>query len=91
MNEAAAKRGLALLEERRIKNTGKQIDNGNLPAGSPMYYYCGGCGLLVATKPESWVYDPPPSRCGDCRLLIDEQVIDEANTLRSWEQERTTT
>jgi hypothetical protein len=88
MDQAAIERGLARLEERREANVGKQIDNGLCPAGSPMYYYCRSCGVLVATKPENWIYDPPPVRCGDCRSLVDAQAIDETNTLDRWARER---
>ena len=55
------------LEERRIANVGKQVDNARLPAGSNMYYYCRTCGAPTVTKPEGWWEDPPPPKqCDDC-------------------------
>lgn len=75
---------LTLLEERREKNLDTQVDNGNLPAGAPMYYYCRTCGAHVATKPEGWYENPPPSNCQDCKDLIDDGVIDRSNTYAEW-------
>jgi hypothetical protein len=68
---------LIALEERRAANVGKQIDNGALPAGSPMFYYCHGCGAQTAIKPEDWYRDPPPPRfCGECEGLTADGVLD---------------
>jgi hypothetical protein len=58
------------------ENQGKQIDNSSLPAGSNMYYYCHGCGILVATKPEGWFMNPPPRYCAACRILMDHGLLD---------------
>jgi len=47
-----------------------RIDNSKLYAGSPMYFYCQGCGLLADTKPES--YTTPPKRfCDPCQGMKD--------------------
>lgn len=79
---------LALLETRRQANVGQQIDNGSLPAGSPMLYYCKCCGVLVATLPEDWWQSAPPKQCDDCKDLIHDGVIDRTNTLEEWERQR---
>ena len=51
------------LEEERIieefnnrikENMGKKIDNSSLYAGSPMYFYCMYCEILVETLPENY-------------------------------------
>lgn len=39
--------------------------NMDLPAGSPMYYYCRGCGAEMI-EPESHSY-PAPRLCYDCK------------------------
>lgn len=75
---------LALLEARREKYIDTQVNNSALPAGASMYYYCNGCGVQVAVKPEGWIYDPPPNNCGDCVDLIHDGVIDRTNTYREW-------
>lgn len=62
---------LTNLENRREENVGKQVDNASLYAGSPMYYYCHGCGAQTAVKPEGWVADPPPRFCDPCKELVE--------------------
>lgn len=74
------------LQERREKMRGQQVDNGALPVGSPMYYYCHSCGVLVATLPEDWYKEPPPKHCDDCKPLIEEGLIDSTDTFKSWER-----
>jgi hypothetical protein len=46
----------------------ERIDNGTLPAGSQMFYYCQSCGHLVAVLPEDWWRDEdaPPKQCDWC-------------------------
>lgn len=56
------------LEERKAlaKERGR-IDNGDLPAGAPMYYYCRHCGLQSDVLPENWVDKPPHFQvCEEC-------------------------
>jgi hypothetical protein len=72
---AEDKTALAALEQRRVSNIGQQIDNGELPAGSPMHYYCWSCGAHVATKPEEWYEDPPPHHCANCKDLLKAGLI----------------
>ena len=54
----------------------KQVDNSALPAGSPMYYYCQGCGILVATQSESWCGPAPTRYCDSCQILVDHGMLD---------------
>lgn len=61
---------------RHQENQGKQVDNSSLPAGSSMYYYCHGCGILVSTKPEGWFSNPPPRYCDGCQILADHGLLD---------------
>ena len=75
---------LDLLEQRRERNVGTQVDNARLPAGANMLYYCLCCGTHVATKPEGWWQDPPPRHCADCKDLISDGVIDRQNTFEDW-------
>jgi hypothetical protein len=66
---------LAKFAERKA-NAPEKIDNAQLPAGSPMYYYCGLCGVLVAVKPEDWWEDPPPKLCSECTELKEAGLIE---------------
>jgi len=59
----------ALLRMRnRIENRPEQIDNGRLPAGSPMYFYCRICGHQSDVKGESYT-DAPKKYCKECQEL----------------------
>lgn len=64
-------------KKRYAENVGKQVDNGLLPAGAPMYYYCEGCCEHVATLPESWFRSPPPKYCEPCKILKDHGLLKE--------------
>lgn len=58
---------LNALYARRAANTGrKHIDNGSLPAGSPMYFYCIGCGDVLVV-PESYI--TKPDCCYECEAM----------------------
>lgn len=48
----------------------EKIDNESLPAGAPMYYYCGLCGLLVEKLSENHA-QPPRKYCSECQELVD--------------------
>lgn len=74
------------IEERKVENFvhrykenhGKtRINNADLVAGSPMYYYCHACGVHTATLPEThWTV--PSKYCDDCEELRKEALLDEA-------------
>lgn len=66
---------------RYVEHHGKQIDDSKLPAGSPMHYYCHGCEVLVATKPENWFLNPPPKYCDPCEVLVTHGLLDEGKKL----------
>jgi hypothetical protein len=55
---------------KRRKNPPKQIDNGSLYAGSPMYFYCKSCGYESDCLPESYL-GIPKKLCSDCQDLKD--------------------
>lgn len=59
------------------ENHGKEIDNSKLYAGSPMYYYCNGCCVHVATLPEGWFMSGPPKYCDACKVLADHGLLQE--------------
>lgn len=63
------KAALEALAERR-KHQPKQIDNGSLYAGSPMYYYCKSCGHQADVLPECHIF-PPRKLCSECQALKD--------------------
>jgi hypothetical protein len=79
------------LETRRLASVGHQIDNDTLPAGSPMYYYCKCCGIHVATMPEDWYRDPPPTYCVNCKDLISDGVVARDDTFEQWDRQREAT
>lgn len=63
--KAAALAGLA---ERRILNADRKLpDNASLPAGSPMYYRCIGCGADIVVH-EGWL--TKPDTCRQCDALV---------------------
>lgn len=59
-----------------IKN--KNFDNSQLPAGSPMHYFCHGCYIKVATLPEGWFMSGPPKYCDACKSLAEHGLLSEA-------------
>ena len=59
----------------RRKKNGKnveKINNGDLQAGSPMYYYCDSCGIPTEMLPEDYLF-PPYNNCSQCEGLKKEQ------------------
>lgn len=60
---------LVALALRRAESP-ERIDNGALPAGSPMHFYCVACGWLAEVKPEDFI-TPVRKLCGECQALKD--------------------
>lgn len=58
----------------------EKIDNAELPAGSPMYFYCRQCGIPTEVLPEDYVF-PPTSECSQCQGLKNEGWLEEAMRL----------
>ena len=59
----------------RYKDTEK--DNGRLPAGSAMCWWCSHCGAVSERRPETYdprFYGPPKLVCDECQEMIDEGV-----------------
>lgn len=63
--------------KRYCAHHGKEKDNSRLPAGSPMYYYCHGCSVHVATLPEGWFMSGPPKYCEACKVLAEHGLLQE--------------
>lgn len=55
-------------KKRYARHKGKQIDNSSLYAGSPMYFYCRGCGVQTDCLPESYL-STPKKICNECKPL----------------------
>lgn len=53
------------------------IDNSKLPVGSPMYFYCQECGIIVETLPEDYLF-PPRNICSQCAGLIEQGWLHQA-------------
>lgn len=59
---------LAGLYDRRAKYAGRKlVDNASLPAGSPMYFACIGCGATIEVH-EAWL--TKPDTCIECEALV---------------------
>ena len=63
--------------KKRIASKPEKIDNGKLPAGSPMYFYCRICDNLSDTKPENYT-DQPKDMCAECKALENKGWLAEA-------------
>lgn len=63
------KAALDALAKRR-KDPPKRINNADLYAGSPMYYYCVSCGHQSDVLPETH-FGRPRQLCGECQALKD--------------------
>lgn len=59
----------ALKERRKISANSKKINNAELYAGSPMYYYCQTCGAKSDVLPEAHTCKPK-KYCDECQALI---------------------
>ncbi len=55
-----------LAERREANKKKKRIDNSSLPAGSPMYFDCVGCGEAIGVPEGYW---SRPSLCEECHAL----------------------
>lgn len=60
-----------LAARRALATTRGLIDNSQLYAGSPMYYYCQYCGAESDEKPEGWFIHPPIRICEPCVILVE--------------------
>lgn len=60
---------LVELHKHRRANAPKRINNAELYAGSPMYFYCVHCGHQSDVLPESYT-GRPKSKCHFCQDLI---------------------
>lgn len=60
---------------RKKENSKKEkICNNELPAGSPMYYYCYHCGGESDVRSES-DFSPVNHICTPCNPLVEEKLI----------------
>jgi len=70
-----SKLALEQFEKRKAANKDKvQINDSDLPAGSPMHFYCRFCCVFTGTLPESYTCDPP-TVCHPCQVLHDHGLI----------------
>lgn len=60
----------ALAKRKKEAKKVEQIDNGSLPAGAFMYYYCISCGLIADVLPETHL-NVPKQLCNECQALKD--------------------
>lgn len=73
MTQLDAKTALAQLEERK-RTAPEHIDQGTLPAGAPITYYCKSCGHVSCVLPETWVTGYK-RLCDFCQRIKDEGII----------------
>ena len=65
---------------RRIASAeSKPIQNANLVVGSPMFFYCKDCGILIERLPEDYLFSPY-QRCSQCQGLNDENWLEDAKS-----------
>lgn len=69
MPDIADQKALRALAK-RLADVPKQVDNGDLHAGSPMFFYCKVCEHESDRLPESYVC-VPNKFCGLCKELLD--------------------
>lgn len=69
LTEQGKEEALKGLAKRRAHRP-KQVDNGALYAGSPMYYYCKSCGHTADILPEEHT-NRPRQLCKECQALKD--------------------
>lgn len=55
----------------------EKFRNDELPAGSPIYFYCRYCGLPTEVLREDFVF-PPFGECSQCRGLKDAGWLEDA-------------
>lgn len=65
----------------RKKTPPKQINNSDLHAGAPMYYYCRACGHQSDCLPEEH-FGSPLKFCSPCQHLLDVGMIKKDGSLR---------
>jgi DNA replicative helicase MCM subunit Mcm2 (Cdc46/Mcm family) len=63
----------------RVKSASevKQIENANLHAGSPMYFYCTCCGVQTEVLKEDFMFRPY-AKCSQCFGMDQMGWLDEA-------------
>jgi hypothetical protein len=75
MSTFGAETAFKTFKERYLKNKDKErVNNSNLYAGSPMYYYCKGCFALIAKLPETHL-EPAPQYCLPCQIIVDHGLM----------------
>jgi len=61
---------LGLQRRREAAKTQVVINNSDLIAGSPMFYFCNGCGMQNIVLPENHLH-MPPKLCMECQAMLD--------------------
>ncbi len=59
----------------------ERINNADLHAGSPLYFYCRHCGIPTEVLPENYVF-PPLRECSQCQGLKSEGWLERAKQMR---------
>jgi hypothetical protein len=59
------------------RQDGSYPDNDRLDAGSPMYFYCMHCGILIEKLPEDYLFRPL-QLCSQCKGLKEQGWLGEA-------------
>jgi hypothetical protein len=86
--EKDRRNALTALEERKEKSKHeKKINNAELYAGSPMYYYCHLCGLLAEVLPETHM-SKPKAYCDPCQELTSHGYMPSTGTFNTTAPER---
>lgn len=77
-HQYAKKKAIELFQARviRARREGR-INNTDLPAGSPMYFYCNYCGILCDKVEEEYIFSVY-HECSQCRGMMKEGWLEEA-------------
>lgn len=76
LSQEAKDAAVRSFDERR-ENHPEHVDQGTLPAGSPMTFYCRLCGWISDIMPEDYFLSTPRRICSECAGLIEHSLIDE--------------
>jgi len=76
IKENAKAEALAQFKQRIISaRRAKRVNNADLPAESPMFFYCLACDILIEELPENYLF-PPYKFCSQCQGMKQEGWFD---------------
>lgn len=77
LSQEAKDQALRSFDERR-ENPPEHVDQGTLPVGSPMTFYCRLCGGISDVMPEDYFLGTPRKVCTECTAMVEYGLLDES-------------